>query len=90
MSHTDISLELTGILLAEAKEAGAECLAVACPMCQMVLDAYQAQIERQLGERLDLPVFYFTQLLGLALGIDERELGLGRLIVSPSKVLAKV
>lgn len=90
LSHTDISLELTGILLAEAKEAGAECLAVACPMCQMVLDAYQAQIERQLGERLDLPVFYFTQLLGLALGIDERELGLGRLIVSPSKVLAKV
>jgi heterodisulfide reductase subunit B len=89
LSHTDISVELTGILLAEAKEAGADCLAVACPMCQMALDAYQAQVERQLGERLDLPVFYFTQLLGLALGIDERELGFGRLIVSPSKVLAR-
>jgi heterodisulfide reductase subunit B2 len=59
-------------------------------MCQMALDAYQGQIERRLGEKLDLPILYFTQLLGLALGIDARRLGLGRLIVSPAKVLARI
>ncbi len=90
LSHTDVALDLTGKLLKQAKDAGAQCLAVACPMCQMALDAYQSQVERRLGERLDLPVLYFTQLMGVALGIDEGQLGLGRLIVSPAKVLARV
>ena len=90
VSHTDVALDLTGKLLKQAKEAGAQCLAVACPMCQMLLDAYQSQVERRLGEQLDLPVLYFTQLMGLALGIDEGQLGLGRLIVSPAKALARV
>jgi heterodisulfide reductase subunit B len=90
VSHNDVSLDLIGKLLLEAKKAGAECLAVACPMCQMALDAYQARVERKLKERLDLPILYFTQLLGLALGLSNGELGLGRLFVSPSKALARV
>ena len=90
LSHTDVALDLTGRLLKQAKEVGAECIAVACPMCQMALDAYQYQIERRLGQRFDLPILYFTQLMGVALGIDERELGLNRLMVSPSKALAQV
>lgn len=90
VSHPDVALDLTGRLLKQAKDAGAQCLAVACPMCQMALDAYQSQIERRLGEQLDLSVLYFTQLMGLALGIDEGRLGLGRLIVSPAQVLARV
>ena len=91
LSHTDISLDLTGKLLQEAKESGAQCLAVACPMCQMALDAYQSKVEKRLGERLDdLPILYFTQLMGLALGISEWHLDLGRLVVSPAKVLAQV
>jgi heterodisulfide reductase subunit B len=90
LSHTDIALDLTGKLLKQAKEAGAQCMAVACPMCQMALDAYQAKAERQLGERLDMPVLYFTQLMGLAMGIDDRYLGLGRLFVSPARVMAQV
>lgn len=90
LSHTDIALDLTGKLLKQAKEAGAQCLAVACPMCQMALDAYQSKAERQLGERIDLPVLYFTQLMGLAMGVDERHLGLGRLFVSPAKMMAQI
>jgi heterodisulfide reductase subunit B len=90
VSHNDVALDLSGRVLAEAKEAGAECLVVACPMCQMALDAYQSKIERQMGEQINLPVLYFTQLMGLALGIDERRLGLGRLFVSPSRVLSQV
>jgi heterodisulfide reductase subunit B len=90
LSHTDIALDLTGKLLKQAKEAGAQCLAVACPMCQMALDAYQSQVERRMGERVDLPILYFTQLMGVALGIDRGRLGLGQLFVSPAKVLARV
>jgi heterodisulfide reductase subunit B len=90
VSHNDVSLDLSGRILKEAKEAGAECLVVACPMCQMALDAYQSKIERQMGEQVNLPILYFTQLMGLALGIDERRLGLGRLFVSPSRVLSQV
>lgn len=87
LSHTDIALDLTGKLLRQAKRVGADCLAVACPMCQMVLDAYQYQVEGRLHERFDLPILYFTQLMGLAMGIDERRLGLNKLFVSPAPVL---
>jgi len=90
VSHNDVALDLSGRVLKEAKEAGAECLVVACPMCQMALDAYQSKIEQQMGEQVNLPVLYFTQLMGLALGLDERRLGLGRLFVSPNQVLSQV
>ena len=87
LSHPDVAIELTGKILKQAKELGAHCLAVACPMCQMALDSYQARIERNLGEQFQLPILYFTQLMGLALGIDKARLGLGRLVVSPAKVV---
>ena len=90
LSHTDVALDLTGQLLRQAKQAGADCLAVACPMCQMVLDAYQYQVERHVHEQFDLPILYFTQLMGIAMGIDERRLGLNKLFTSPAKVLASV
>jgi heterodisulfide reductase subunit B len=89
LSHTDITMDLTGSLLKQAKDAGAQCLAVACPMCQMALDAYQYQAERRLGEKINLPILYFTQLMGVALGIDEGQLGLNRLFVSPARALAR-
>jgi heterodisulfide reductase subunit B len=85
-----VALDLSGRVLKQAKAAGAECLVVACPMCQMALDAYQSKIERKTGEQMNLPVLYFTQLMGLALGIDERRLGLDRLFVSPNRVLSQV
>jgi len=90
LSHSDVALELAGRLLKEAKEAGAQCLAVACPMCQMALDGYQPRIERHLGERFGLPILYFTQLMGVAMGIEERHLGLDRVFVSPDRLLALV
>ena len=90
LSHADVAVELTGRLLHEAKLAGAQCVAVVCPMCQMALDGYQRQVERQLGERLDLPILYFSQLLGTALGLDDRQLGLSRLFVSPAAVLGRI
>jgi heterodisulfide reductase subunit B len=66
-------------ILDMAKTAGANCLAAACPLCQSNLDMRQKDIEKRFGITFDLPVFYFTQLLGLALGLPEKSLGLHRL-----------
>jgi heterodisulfide reductase subunit B len=71
-----------------AKAAGADAIVTACPLCQINLDMRQKDIEKKFGESYGLPVFYFTQLLGLALGLAPKELGLGSLIVDPMPVLA--
>ena len=89
-SITDVSivLKLTREVLAMAKAAGANCIVTACPLCQMNLDLRQQDIEKKYGEKFGLPVFYFTQLLGLALGLAPAELGLKSLIVDPMPLLA--
>jgi len=63
---------------------------VACPMCQTSLDLRQADMEKLLGKKYNMPVIYITQLLGLALGIAPGELGFGKLMVNPSTVLKSV
>ena len=83
----DVAVKLANDLLREARDAGADAIAVACPLCQSNLDLRQADVARAFGVRYDLPIFYFTQLLGLALGLEPKDLGLKRLIVSPRGVL---
>ena len=89
-SITDVTIvkKLTREILAMAKAAGADCIVTACPMCQMNLDLRQKDTEKASGEQFNLPVFYFTQLLGLAFGLSRKELGLRSLVVSPNKLLA--
>ena len=91
-SITDVGIvkRLTREILAMAKAAGAGAIATACPLCQMNLDLRQKDTEQASGEIFDLPVFYFTQLLGLAFGISRKDLGLRSLVVSPKKVLAEI
>lgn len=78
---------LGGRILELAKDAGAQAVVVACPLCQLNLDMRRSQITAKSGEANTLPVFYFTQLIGLALGRPESELGLDKLCVSPSAAL---
>lgn len=85
----EIVTRLSGKLLACATGAGAQAMVVACPMCQMNLDLRQDQINKATGEKFNVPVFYFTQLMGLAFGCPEEELGLDKLIVDPWPVLSK-
>jgi len=82
-------VRLSGDIIQIAKESGAEALAVACPLCQANLDMYQSNVEVQTGRSLGIPVLYFTQLLGLALGATPAELGLEKLIVDPLPLLAE-
>jgi len=78
---------LAGRILAAAKRHGADCVAVACPLCQANLDQRQGAISAQLGERVDMPVIYYTQLLGIALGYSPREMMMERLFVDPVPLL---
>ncbi len=83
----DIVMSLSGKLLDAAQDIGATALVTACPLCQMNLDLRQDQINSANGAKHNIPVFYYTQLIGLALGLDEKELGIDKLCVSPRKVI---
>lgn len=71
-----MSLELARQKILDAKSAGANCMVTTCPSCQLMFDAMQPRIERMFKEKYSLPVFYYPQLLGLALGLSEKEVGL--------------
>ncbi len=87
MSDTGIVVDLSAKILTSAYQAGAEAIVVACPLCQTNLDTRQKEIKERDGIAYDLPVIYFTQLMGLAYGYKASELGLKRLFVSPLKLL---
>ena len=70
----DVALELTGGLLKAAQ--GADCIVTVCPMCQMNLEAYQAEISKSRNEDLGISILYLPQLMGLAFGLPEAELKL--------------
>jgi heterodisulfide reductase subunit B len=84
LTNKDIFLKLTGRILDAAKDAGADVISVACPLCQLNLDSYQLELKKP-----NIPVLYFTQLIGLAYGIPEKELGTGRFFVEPTAVMEK-
>lgn len=90
LSRPDVVRKLVNDLLREAQEAGAEAMAVACPLCQSNLDLRQADAAKAYGKNYHLPVFYFTQLLGWAFGLEAKDLGLDRLIVSPQALLQRL
>jgi len=84
MPKKDIVAELSGRLLDVAESLNTEIIVTACPLCQMNLDLRQGQVNRANGTRYDIPVVYFTQLLGLALGLSAEEVGLSKLVVDPT------
>uniref|UniRef100_I2PXU4 Heterodisulfide reductase, subunit B n=1 Tax=Desulfovibrio sp. U5L TaxID=596152 RepID=I2PXU4_9BACT len=85
----DVVAKLSGKLLETAKLAGADVIAVACPLCQMNLDLRQGQVNRAMGTSYKIPVPYFTQLMGVALNVSDEELGFDQLCVDPRPVLSK-
>jgi heterodisulfide reductase subunit B len=78
MADAGTALELSHKILDNARQHGADCVVVACPMCHVNLDMKQSAIERRYGCRHDLVVYYLSDLVGLALGIDESTLGIDR------------
>ncbi|MCL5104938.1 MAG: CoB--CoM heterodisulfide reductase iron-sulfur subunit B family protein [Armatimonadetes bacterium] len=90
ITRTDTVKRLGAGILEMAKESGAECIAVACPLCQSNLDLRQSDIEQSIGKQIGLPVFYFTQLLGRALGLSDDALGIGKLMTDPIPLLGRI
>jgi len=89
MTTSAVTDRLGHKLLSMAREAGAECIAVACPLCQVNLDLRQADAGKAHGRLPETPVLYITQLLGLALGLSPEELGIEALMVSAAGLLAE-
>jgi len=82
----EVGLDLVHMLLAEARLRGADLVATVCPLCQFNLDVYQDEIVRRHGPGT-IPVVYFTQVLGAAMGLSARKLGLARNIVPAEPLL---
>ncbi len=89
LSKTDTVVELSGRLVREAAYRGADAIVVACQLCQSNLDMRQAQVLREDGTRHELPILYFTQLMGLAFGLAPSALGLNHHLVDPVALLEK-
>jgi heterodisulfide reductase subunit B len=82
ISNRIAALSMVRNLLQNAEDNGAAVIATACPMCQVNLECYQQQVNQEFGTRFSVPVVYFTQLMGLALGIPGKNLGIGKEIVA--------
>jgi len=87
LTQTDVVLELTRRILVDAEAAGAEAIAVGCPLCHVNLDGRQRQINGKFEDRFHIPIFYFTELIGLALGIGPGELGVFRHLTEVEELL---
>jgi heterodisulfide reductase subunit B len=82
ITNRHAALSLVRDLLHAARRCGGAIIATACPMCQVNLECYQQQVNQEFGTDFSTPVVYFTQLLGLALGVPPRRLEIGKELVS--------
>jgi len=87
LTRKDIVLTLSHRILYQAKQLGADCLAVACPMCHSNLDTRQREIEAKYKDGVGLPILYFTQLVGLAMGLSPKQLHLNKHFTDPLAML---
>ncbi|MGA2267871.1 MAG: CoB--CoM heterodisulfide reductase iron-sulfur subunit B family protein [Bryobacteraceae bacterium] len=78
----DVALHLVNELLECASQNGAHCVVTTCPLCQINLEAYQKRLGKELGKTYNIPVLFFTQLLGVALGCSDTELGMQRNLIA--------
>jgi heterodisulfide reductase subunit B len=84
------ALSMVKILLNSAEKNGADVIATACPLCQVNLECYQSAVNEEFGTDFHLPILYFTQLLGLSLGISPKKLGFGVELVSAKPIFKKL
>ena len=90
MTSRRAALDMARILLQSAVDCDADVIATACPLCQVNLECYQAHVNEEFGTDFKVPVLYFTQILGLALGIPRKQLGIGRELVSVSPIFSQL
>jgi heterodisulfide reductase subunit B2 len=77
----ETGMRLSYLILKEAMRRGADMVATACPLCQFNLECYQNAMSGTFKDKIDIPVAYFSQLMGIAFGLKDKEIGLKRLFV---------
>jgi len=87
ITNRKAALDMVYKLLQDAADHNADVIATICPLCNVNLELYQKQVNREFGTDYSIPVMYFTQLLGLALGIAPGRLGIGKELVSAAPLL---
>lgn len=88
-SEPSIGVKMTDKILLAAQKSGADCIATACPMCMGNLDMRQEEAKKKYNHDYNLPIYYFTELLGLALGIAPKTMGSDRHFVPAMEILEK-
>jgi heterodisulfide reductase subunit B len=81
------AFELIRRLLQNAADNTADMIVCMCPMCQLNLDGYQGRVNGFFGTEFRLPIMYFTQMLGIAFGLEPQKLGFGKELVAAMPVL---
>jgi heterodisulfide reductase subunit B len=87
ITSRDAAFRLILELLQNVEQSEADVIATACPLCQTNLECYQMQINQEYGTNFKIPVLYFTQLIGLSLGIPTKKLGIGSEFVNAERIV---
>lgn len=87
ITNREAALDMVYKLLLDAENHNTDVIATICPMCNVNLELYQKQVNRDYGTEFSIPVMYFTQILGVALGIAPGRLGIGKELVSAAPLL---
>ncbi|NWF66850.1 MAG: CoB--CoM heterodisulfide reductase iron-sulfur subunit B family protein [Campylobacterales bacterium] len=78
--------KLTGNILLDAIDNNADCVITPCPLCHLNMDVKQSHVSKTMGRDVSIPVLHMQQLLGLALGIDPKELGIDKNVTKVTMV----
>lgn len=81
--------EIIRRILKDAHDKNADVIAVACPVCQLNLDIYQEDVNKNFSTNFNIPILFFTQLMGLAFGMSPQSLEFGKEIISAERLLSK-
>ena len=90
LSKPDIVVNLSHKIIEDAKSVGADAIAVACPMCHANLDTRQPDMEKEYGTHPQMPILYFTQLMGYSFGISPDELLVSRHLTDAESIFEEV
>ena len=88
ITNRKAALDMVRILLEDAESHHAKVIATTCPMCNINLEVYQSQVNQEFGTQFSIPVMYFTQLMGVAMGIKPKSLGIGKEMIPGAPLLA--
>ena len=90
LSKPDIVIELSHKIIEGAKSVGADAIAVACPLCHANLDTRQDDMRKEYGTHPQMPILYFTQLMGYSFGLSPEELLVDKHLTDAESIFEKV